>query len=123
MNETRDVSRSDVEINIPIAILLSIITCGIYGFFWNYYQMSSLNQMLGEKRFSFLVWFCLVFLTCGLYHIYHEYKMAEAITTVQSSHEKPVNDTLSVISLVLSILGMVIITDAIQQHEINKLVQ
>jgi hypothetical protein len=67
------------------------------------------------------MWFLLTLVTCGLYHIYHEYVMGQSITQVQRRFEKEVSDNLSLISLLLSIFGLTIVTDAIQQHEINAL--
>ena len=31
----------DYVVNIAVAILLTIITCGIYGLFWQYKQMAA----------------------------------------------------------------------------------
>ena len=107
--------------NIALDIILSIITCGIYWFFWQARQMRALNYLLKEQRFSFLLWFLVSLITCFLFNIYYEYIMAKAIVEIQTKQGKTASNDLPVLSLVLSIFGLHIITDAIQQHEINKL--
>jgi hypothetical protein len=107
--------------NIALDIILSIITCGIYWFFWQARQIRALNFLLREKRFSFPLWFFLSIVTCFLFNIYYEYIMAQAVVEVQRREGGPLSNELPVVSLILSIFGMHIVTDAIQQHEINKL--
>ncbi len=106
--------------NIALDIILSIITCGIYWFFWQARQMRALNYLLKEQRFNFLLWFLVSLITCFLFNIYYEYIMAQAIVQIQKKQGKTLSNDLPVLSLVLSIFGLHIITDAIQQHEINK---
>ena len=107
--------------NIALDIVLSIITCGIYWLFWQARQIRALNYMLKEQRFSFLLWFLVSLITCFLFNIYYEYIMAQAIVEIQKKQGKTPSNDLPVLSLVLSIFGLHIITDAIQQNEINKL--
>jgi predicted RNA-binding Zn-ribbon protein involved in translation (DUF1610 family) len=106
--------------NIALDIILSIITCGIYWFFWQARQMRALNHLLKEQRFSFLLWFLVSIITCFLFNIYYEYIMAKAVVEIQTKQGKAPSNDLPVLSLILSIFGLHIITDAIQQHEINK---
>jgi Trk-type K+ transport system membrane component len=107
--------------NIALDIILSIITCGIYWFFWQARQMRALNHLLKEKRFSFLLWFLVSLITCFLFNIYYEYIMAQAIVEIQKKQGKAASNDLPVLSLVLSLFQFYVITDAIQQNEINKL--
>jgi hypothetical protein len=106
--------------NIAVDILLTLLTCGIYNFFWQARQMRVVNALLGQERFRFWSWLLLTLITCGIYHIYHEYVMGQAITEVQRDAGKDV-DNLALISLLLSAIGLWIVTDAVQQHEINRL--
>ena len=107
--------------NIAVDIILSLVTLGIYNLFWQARQMRVVNAFLGEKRFSFWSWFFLSLVTCGLYHVYHEYVMGQTITQIQVKRGRESNPNLSMISLLLSVMGLMIVTDAIQQHEINAL--
>ena len=106
--------------NIALDIILSIITCGIYWFFWQARQMRALNYLLKEQRFNFLLWFLVSLVTCFLFNIYYEYIMAQGIVEIQKKQGRTPSNDLPVLSLVLSIFGLHIITDAIQQNEINK---
>ena len=45
--------------NIGIGILLTIITCNIYGLYWQYKKMQILNAWLGSDEYSFWLWFFL----------------------------------------------------------------
>lgn len=112
---------SEHHIEIAMGIVLSIITCGIYNIYWNYRQFLAMNQLLGREEFKFVPWLLLSMITCGLYHIYYEYKMgAELYGWLKENGREP-NPNLPVIGLVLACLGLTVITDAVYQHEINKL--
>jgi len=102
-------------------IIFSFITCGIYMLFWQARQMKALNYLLGEEKFKFLVWLLLTLITCGLYHIYYEYVMGQSIVETQKRKDRFTSNELPVVCLVLSIFGLSIVADAIQQNEINKL--
>ena len=105
--------------NVAIDVLLSIVTCGIYNLFWQARQFRVLNAFLGREQFRFWTWLLLTLVTCGIYHIYNEYLMGRSITTIQRRIGKPPADNLSLISLLLSIFGLTVVADAIQQSEIN----
>lgn len=109
-------------------VIFTIITCGIYGFFWQYRQMKFVNTLSGEEKFSFVKWLIFSIITCWLYHIYHEYVMGREIVLIQEKFGLSKSDDLPTISIILCILGywvfiaVGIITDAVQQKEINMIV-
>lgn len=107
--------------NIVVGILLSIITCGIYGLYWQYKQMVTLNAWLKRDEYSFWLWFFLSIITCGIYGIYYEYKMANGINTVQADNDLVFDSNLPIICIVLAIFGIGVASLAIQQHQINRL--
>ena len=47
--------------------------------------------------------------------------MAKAVLTVQRRLAKPTSDNLPLISLLVSLCGLTLVVDAIQQSEINAL--
>ena len=106
--------------NVGVNIILTIVTCGIYGWIWKARQMSIVNGLLGRQEFSFLTWFLLSIVTCGIWAIYHEYKMAEAIVEAQTQHQMYPNSNLGLISVLLAICGLTIVSMAIQSSELNK---
>ena len=104
---------------VGLAILLTLVTCGIYGLYWQYKQMQTLNAWLRNEEFSFLTWFFLTIITCGIFSVYYEYKMARGINEVQANNGFRVKNDLAVISLLLAIFGLGFVSLAIQQAEIN----
>lgn len=112
---------SEHKVDIATAIILSLVTCGLYNLYWNYRQFLSLNALLGREEFKFVPWLLLSLVTCGLYHIYYEYKMGSELYGWLQENGRPANPNLPMIGLVLSCLGLTLIADAVYQHEINKL--
>ena len=82
--------------------------------------METLNSWLHRKDYSFWLWFFLSILTCGIFAIYYEYKMANGINEIQENNGWRVLNSLAVICILVSILGFGIASLAIQQAEINK---
>ena len=110
---------SEGSVRIGISILLSIITCGIYLLFWQHKQMKVLNSWLSRREYSFGMWFLLSIITCGIYAVYNEYKMGRGIVEIQEQNNLMVNN-VSTICLILTLIGLSIVSMAIQQSEINK---
>lgn len=63
-------------------ILLSIITCGIYSYYFIYSIARDVNTMCredGEKTGGLLAFILLSFVTCGFYGLYWEYKLGNRL--------------------------------------------
>lgn len=101
---------------IALDIVLTIITCGLFNLYVQYRQMEAVNGMLREEKYSWIVWLLLSFITCGLYHIYHEYRKSSDIAEVLGDK----NSNEPIINVILTIFGLSIVADAIQQVHINK---
>jgi len=101
-------------------IILTIITCGIYNLFWNYYQMQACNELVGREEFSFWNVFLLSLVTCGIYFIYYQYTMGRVIVEIQTKRGMVPFQNLPIISLFVSMFGFSIIVDAVHQNELNK---
>ena len=108
--------------NIAKDIIVTILTCGLYNLFWKYRQMQIPTFIEGEERFSCLKWFIFIILTCGLYNFYHEYLMGCEIVILQEKCGVSRNEGLPAISIILCVIALGIITDAIQQKEINMII-
>lgn len=108
--------------NIAWDVVLSILTCGIYNLFWQYRQIRAINTLLGEERLSFTRWLILSVLTCGIYHIYYEYIVGREIEALQERFAVTRSSSLPATSVILAVVGLSIVADAIQQREINTLV-
>ncbi|MBI3600983.1 MAG: DUF4234 domain-containing protein [Nitrospinae bacterium] len=103
-------------------IVLSLITCGIYYmFFWQRRKINAVNYLLGREEYSFGKWFLITLVTCGIYHVYHEYVMAQSIIEIQKKLSRYESANLPLLSVILTVFGIGIIADAIQQSELNKI--
>ena len=78
-------------------------------------------KWLGRREFSFWAWFFLGIVTCGLYYLYSEYKMALAIQEIQEKLGIRVNSSLATVSIIVSLIASPMVSSAIQQYEINQL--
>jgi hypothetical protein len=108
-------------LSIPVYLIFTVLTLGIFNLYWNYRQMQSCNDLLDRNEFSFGLWLLLCLLTCGLYHLYYQYTMGAAINEIQRSYELPVMQDLPIISLFAALLGFGVVADCIHQHELNKI--
>ena len=108
-------------INIPLYLIVTILTCGIFNLYWNFRQMESCNALLDRREFRFWAWLLLTILTCGIYHIFYQYKMGAAIVEIQHKINRVLFDKLPVISVLVTIFGLSVVVDCIHQHEINKI--
>ena len=107
--------------SIVVGILVTLITCGIYGLYWQYKQMATLNAWMRRDEYSFWLWFFLSIITCGIFGIYYEYKMANGINKVQTGNDMVFDSNLPVICVLLAIFGIGIASLAIQKYQINRL--
>ena len=94
--------------SIGVAILLSIITCGIYGIYWFITLTDEANKVSGHNAPSGGTAFLFTLLTCGIYSIYWSYKMGEKMYEAGKMHGKDIENN-SILYLILSILGLGII--------------
>lgn len=102
--------------SIVLDLLLTILTCGLFNLYVQYRQIVTVNAMLGKEKYSFIAWLLLTIITCGLYHIYHEYRKSSDIAeAMQEPHSNE-----PIISLILTVFGLHVVADAIQQSRINK---
>ena len=126
MEQTRqnggDQGRARYYLSIPLYLILTLLTFGIFNLYWNYLQMQACNGLLNRVEFRFGYWILFTLLTCGIYHIFYQYKMGTAIVELQRNYGAAVFDALPVISVIVTVLGLSIVVDCIHQHEINKLV-
>lgn len=109
--------------SVGIAILLSIITCGIYGIYWLIMLNDETNYVSGRQQdgTSGGVVFLLTLVTCGIYGYYWCYKHGEKLNEAKMQRGIMVDTSASVIYLVLSIFGLSIVAYALMQSELNKM--
>lgn len=104
--------------SIPLCIVLSIITCGIYGIYWFVSLTDEVNEVTQEYDTSGIVAFLLSLVTCGIYSIYWGYKMGDKLDRARMRNNIPAG-SFPILFLVLNIFGLSIVTCAIIQSELN----
>lgn len=107
--------------SIVTAIILSIVTCGIYGWVWYYKMTDEINNASGDNSMSAGICLLLAIVTCGLFNIYWGYKMGQKIVTIQNARGINDGSDNSILYAVLCGLGLSIVTYALIQNEENKL--
>lgn len=105
--------------SVATVIILSIVTCGIYMFYWLYVSMRDLNDYLEISDMDPAVEL-LICIFCSPYIIYWFYKYAGRITDAQIKAQTEVASDNAIICLVLAIFGFSVISMGIMQSELNK---
>ena len=104
---------------IGLAVVLTIVTCGIYLYYWLYQLLSTLYR-LNNRQSSAGLDLILSLITCGIYTIYLGYKMGKLESEAYQANGLPFKDD-SVLYLILAIFGLTVINLAIIQSGINNM--
>jgi hypothetical protein len=104
-----------------MVVVLGLITCGIYMFYWIYKTSEEVQAYLGsnDSEMSPAVELLLCFVTCGLYYIYWIYKYSKLIYDAETRAKIPADDK-AVLNLVLALVGLSIVSTILMQSELNK---
>ena len=109
------------ERNLAMAILLTIITCGIYGLYWCYTLTEDSNKISGDPNpTSGGMVILLSIVTCGIYSLFWIYKRGEIIDRFNMQRGLPDGNN-AIIYLLLSVFGFGIVSYALLQNELNKI--
>lgn len=108
------------EKNIAVCILLSIVTCGIYGIVWFVTMTDDMRYASGDQTLSGGMAFLLTLVTCGIYGYYWAYKMGKASAMAKANRGLPAEDN-SVLYLVLQIFGLAIVNYCLIQNDLNNM--
>lgn len=105
--------------NIAMQVILSILTCGIYGLYWFITMTDESNVLSDEKTASGGMAILLTLVTCGIYSFYWNYKMGQKLNLAGRKYNKSISDN-SVLYLVLSLFGLTIVNYCLIQSDLNK---
>lgn len=111
-----------VNRNIVVCILLSIVTCGIYGLYWIYRLVNELNTASGHPQDTsggLVILFSII--TCGIYGIYWYYKAGEKVAEIRRRQTGAADNSTAILYLVLALFGFGIVNDCLIQSELNNL--
>ncbi|HBA68181.1 MAG TPA: hypothetical protein DCZ40_02335 [Lachnospiraceae bacterium] len=104
--------------NIAVCIILSIITCGIYGLYWFVCITNDTNTAANTEGTSGGVALILSIITCNIYGLYWAYKQEEKIDMARQNHGMPSNN--SNILYLLLCLFVPVVAWALMQNELNS---
>lgn len=109
------------ERNIAVCIILSLVTCGIYGIYWMVCMANDLNTAAEtpDDTSGGMV-FLLTLITCGIYSFYWLYKAGGKLESAQQKRGLPSSNN-GVLYLILAILGLGIVNYCLIQNELNKM--
>lgn len=106
--------------SIGMCILLTIVTCGIYGLYWFVCITDDTNEMSGENELAGGgMALLLTLVTCGIYGWYWAYKMGEKVDIIKNRGGMP-SSNIGILFVVLQLFGLGIIDYALAQDAINK---
>lgn len=107
--------------NIAVCIILSIVTCGIYGIYWFIVLSNDTNTVSNaENATSGGVAFVLSLITCNIYGLYWAYKQREKIDKAKTDRGIPSSNS-GILYLILCLFGLGIVAEALMQNELNSL--
>lgn len=107
------------ERSIVLYIVLTIVTCGIFGLYWFVCLTDETNIAAEVNGTSGGVALLLTLVTCGIYGLYWAYKCGEKIDIAHEKRGLPAGNG-GILYLLLYIFGGVI-AYALIQNELNKL--
>ena len=110
------------ERSLPLYIVLTIITCGLFGIYWFISLASDIARLREQAEPRGVFDFIIGLITCGIYLWVCYYRYPKFVVEIQEKRGVQVSD-ISVISLILSIFGLSIVSMALIQNELNKLVR
>lgn len=107
--------------NIVTCIILTIVTCGIYGIIWFINIVDDLNTASGDVNGqSGVVVFLLSLVTCNIYGLYWAYKAGEKVSIIRQRNGLSADSNNGILYLILNFLGLGIVTYALIQNELNN---
>jgi hypothetical protein len=106
-------------------LLLSLVTCGIYGLYWQFKTSDELRAATGDDSINPLLELLLTLVTVGIWGVYVMYRNAQKIHRVLASRDPSRNDPSQTI-LILAIAGYFVLVTQLMalwllQEEMNQL--
>lgn len=105
-----------------LVVLLSFITCGIYGLYWIYKISEEIQEeSRTEETVSPGIEVLLCLVTFGIYTFFWYYKYGKKIYEIQTERNIEPADDNAVIYIILMVFGLGILAMAIMQFSVNKI--
>ena len=106
--------------NIVVSVILSLVTCGIYGIYWMIVLNNEMNRLSNHPKDpsgGMVLLYTIV--TCGLYSLFWYYKMGRQCDELRAMRGE-MSDNSGVMFLLVGLLGFGIINYCLMQDNINK---
>lgn len=104
------------ERSIAMCVILSVITCGLYGIYWFIVITDEVNAVTGnQKDLSGGMSFLLNLITCGLFSLYWGFNMGDKLDRYFGEHT-----SRGILYLILALFGFNIISLLLIQDSLNK---
>ena len=108
--------------NIALCIVLSIVTCGIYMWYWLYKLVNDLSAASRDSApTSGGMVLVLTLITCNIYGWFWLYKAGQQMNAAKQQRGLPADPNAGVIYLVLAIFGLNVVSYAIIQNDLNTM--
>jgi hypothetical protein len=82
-----------------MVLLLILVTCGIYGIYWQYVTTGELRDLSGRQDLNPGIDLVVTLLCCGLWSLYVQYRNAQVVHEVLSARGIPHEDRTSTVLL------------------------
>lgn len=105
--------------NIATYVILSIVTCGIYGLYWLITMNDETNSLSSDDGVSGGMLILLIIVTCGIYSIYWNYQMGRKLYEAGKTYGIQTSDN-SILYLVLALFGFSIVNYCLIQSDLNR---
>lgn len=106
--------------SIPLCIVLTIITCGVFGLYWMFTLTEDISTVYGQDGdTSGGLAVLLELVTCGIYGYFWSYTIGKRIDNHSRTYHG-YDDNYRILFLVFKLLGLGIITFALAQNTLNQ---
>lgn len=107
--------------SVALYIVLSIITCGLFGIYWLVVLVNDLNTASNEPgETSGIAVLLLGWVTCNIYNIYWLYKAGNRLDALKAANGEA-RENRGIIYLILSLFGLNLVAWAMIQSDLNKM--
>lgn len=102
--------------SIPMCVILSIVTFGIYGIYW-FIMLTDETNALAPKNATTSGGkaFLLTLVTLGIYGIYWNYKLGAKVDEMKGT-----DSNMAIFYLIISLVGFSIVNSCLAQNELNQ---
>lgn len=108
--------------SIAMSIILTLVTCGLYGIYWMIVLTDDVVYANEREVFNTSGGAAVLFgiLSCGLYYVFWSYQMGKAMQVIQEKRNVKSSDN-SLLYVILLLFGLNIVNMCIIQNDLNNL--